>query len=322
MKRVLPAVLVTAFTLAACGGAHDAVSTLPQSKAPQAQHVRHLKNGSIYPASATAAKRPLDISGGGPRFSADVDITDAPLIGATAANAQFNAGIIGIDAIDANGDSWQLVANSSPQVVNLLALQTTSLNLGSGSLPAGTYPSLQLLLDPSTTSVVYNGQTYPVEITDPNHPWWDPTQTIEAVTVPLNISGTDGANVTATLDFNVFESANLTNGIAYVTPTVAGGIGSPSISGSVVNASGAAVANATIIVTDSQGNVANTTVSGADGTFLVHGISAGSYTLSVANTFTTDAGVTVTATNADAGAAPSVPVGVGPNGVSLNPITD
>ncbi len=325
MKRILPAVLLTAIGLTACGGSHDTMSTVPQAKAkvPQA-HVRHLKNGSTYPANA-AKKTPLDISGGGPRgllMDLAILLFDAPLIGATASNAQFNAGILGIDAIDENGDSWQLIANSSPQVVNLLTLQASSLNLGTGSLPPGTYPSLQLLLDPSTTSVVYNGATYPVEITDPNHPWWDPTQTIEAVSIPLNITGNGGDTVTASLDFNVFQSANLLNGIAYVTPTVAGGIGSPSISGSVVNSSGSAVANATIIVTDSQGNVANTSVTAADGTFMVHGISAGSYTLSVANTFTTNAGVTVMATSADAGAAPSMPVTVGPNGVSLNQITD
>ena len=106
--------------------------------------------------------------------------------------------------------------------MNLLALQSTSLNLGNGTLPAGTYPSVQLLLDPATTTVTYNGQTYPVIFSDPNHPWWDPTQTVEAVSVPLSVTGNGGDTIGATLDFNVFQSANLSNGVVYVTPTVAG----------------------------------------------------------------------------------------------------
>ncbi|HEX3549370.1 MAG TPA: carboxypeptidase-like regulatory domain-containing protein, partial [Candidatus Elarobacter sp.] len=127
---------------------------------------------------------------------------------------------------------------------------------------------------------------------------------------------------TATLDFNVFQSANLTNGVVYLTPTVAGGIGSPSINGSVVNAAGAPVSNATVIATDSHGNVANATVTGADGSYHIRGINTGTYTVTVANTYTTNAGVTVTASGNDAGSSPSVSAVVGPNGVTLNPISD
>ncbi len=316
MKRILSSALVAAFALTACGGSHGTDSAVPAKSVSAAKHVRHLKSD----------KKPLYVLGGSPAaalFSLTLDLLDAPLVGATAANAQFNAGIIGVDAIDGNGDSWQLIANDTPQVVNLIALQSTALNMGNGTLPSGTYPSIQLLLDPSTTSVVYNGQTYPVEFVDPNHPWWDPTQTIEAVNVPLTVSGSDGQNVTATLDFNVFQSANLTNGIVYLTPTVAGGIGSPSINGSVVNAAGAPVSNATVIATDAQGNVANTTITGADGSFHLHGINTGSYTVSIANTYTTIAGVTVTASGNDAASNPApTSVVVGPNGVSLNPISD
>ncbi|MBV8949521.1 MAG: carboxypeptidase regulatory-like domain-containing protein [Actinobacteria bacterium] len=310
MKRTLTLLAVATFALTACGGSHTA-ATVPSKAVSTQKHVRHLKSD----------KKPLDALGG-PGIRLVLDLLDAPLIGADASNAKFNVGIIGVDAIDANGDSWQLIANQSPQVVDLLTLQTSALNMGNGQLPAGSYPAVQLLLDPSTTNVVSGGQTYPVAFTDPSHPWWDSTQTIEAISVPLNITGSDGDSITATLDFNVFQSANLQNGIAYVTPTIAGGIGSPSINGSVVNAAGSPVSNATIIATDASGNVANTTVTGADGTFHLHGINAGSYTLSVANTFTTNAGVTVTANGADPGAAPSTLVVVGPNGVSIPPIND
>jgi hypothetical protein len=261
-------------------------------------------------------RRPQDILGGAPSirlFNISISLFDAPLIGATAGNAQFNAGIIGIDAIDSGGDSWQLIASDTPQVVNLLALQSSSLEMGSGALPVGTYPSVQLLLDPATTTVTYNGQTYPARFTDPNHPWWDPAQTVEAVNVPLTISGADGESLNATLDFNVFQSANLADGVVYLTPTVAGGMGSPTINGTVANAAGQPVANATVIATDSHGVVANTTLTAADGSFHLRGINPGGYTVSVMNTFTTNAGVTVTASGADDGAAPSAYAVVGPN---------
>jgi hypothetical protein len=261
-------------------------------------------------------RRPQDILGGAPSirlFNISISLFDAPLIGATAGNAQFNAGILGIDAIDATGDSWQLIASDAPQVVNLLALQSSSLEMGSGALPVGTYPSIQLLLDPATTTVTYNGQTYPARFTDPNHPWWDPAQTVEAVNVPLTISGNDGESLNATLDFNVFQSANLADGVVYLTPTVAGGMGSPTINGTVANAAGQAVSNATVIATDSHGVVANTTLTAADGSFHLRGINPGGYTVSVMNTSTTKAGVTVTASGADDGAAPSAYAVVGPN---------
>ncbi|HEY0615558.1 MAG TPA: carboxypeptidase regulatory-like domain-containing protein [Candidatus Elarobacter sp.] len=309
MKSIITAGIAAALVLCGCGSSHSVAPATPGKATTAQTHVRHLKNSS----GQNPGRRPLDLLGGPPSFRLLIQLFDAPLVGANAANAQFNAGILGIDAIDSLGDSWQLIANDSPNVVNLLALQNTSLALGDGSLPAGTYPSVQLLLDPATTTVTYNGQTYPVRFTDPNHPWWDPAQTIEAVNVPLQVSGDGGQTLSATLDFNVFESANLSDGVVYLTPTVAGGIGSPTINGSVVNAAGQPVSNATVIATNKDGAVANTTITGADGSYHLRGINPGGYTISVVNTFTTKAGVTVTASGNDDGAAPSAYAVVGPD---------
>jgi hypothetical protein len=263
-----------------------------------------------------------DLIGGGPGFSMMAMLYDAPLVGA-GANATFNAGILGVDAIDSNGDSWQLIANQQPQVVNLLALQTAPLNLGTGTLPAGTYPALQLLLDPSTTSVTFNGQTYPVRFVSPDHPWWDTTQTVEAVQIPLLVTGSAGQAVTTSLDFNVFQSANFSNGVVYLTPVVAAGFGQGQVHGTVANSAGAPVTNATIIATDASGNVANVTVTGTDGSFNLHGINPGSYTLTIANSYTTDAGATVTANGADAGTPASTTVVVAPSGsVNVGTLAD
>jgi Carboxypeptidase regulatory-like domain/Domain of unknown function (DUF4382) len=315
MKRLLSVAIAATLALSACSGPHGASTAVPGSTTTQ-KHVRHPK---------LSGRQPLDGLGGVPNrlFSLVVDLFDAPLLGATAANAQFNAGILGVDVIDSNGDSWQLIANDKPQVVNLLELQTSALHLGQGSLPEGTYPAMQLLLDPATTSVTYNGQTYPAEFVDPSHPWWDPAQTIEAVTIPLTVSGSNGQTIAASLDFNVFQSANLTNGVVLLTPTVVAGLGQPSINGTVVNAAGAPVANATIVATDAKGNVANTSVTAADGSFHLHGINPGGYTISIANSYTTNAGVIVTASGADPGSPPSRYVVIGPNSqINLGTLND
>jgi hypothetical protein len=308
MKSLLSLSLVAMLTLGACSGSHTS-SMVPASslKTSTAQkHVRHLQPSGN-------ARRPSDIGGGPGRFLLNLMILDAPLIGANAANSKFNAGILGVDAIDGNGDSWQLIAFSTPQVVNLLDFQNSAFPLGNGSLPAGSYPSIQLLLDPATTTVTYNGTVYPVRFVDSNHPWWDTSQTVEAVRVPLTITGNAGDSLRATMDFNVFQSANLENGIVYLTPTVAAGMGEPAIAGKVVNAAGAPVSNATVVATDASGAVANTTFTAADGSFHIRGINAGGYTISVLNAYTTNAGATLNASGNDPGAAPTTFVTVAPD---------
>lgn len=303
MLRLFVLAAVASVGLSSCAGSHESSRAVPASAKP-ASHVRHLK---------TSGRRPSDLLGGIPAFRLNLALVDAPLIGSGEANAQFNAGIVGVDALDANGDSWQLVARETPQVVDLLTLQTSALDLGGGALPAGSYPAVQLLLDPGTTTVTYGGRTYAVQFIDSNHPWWDPTQTVEAVTVPLRVTGDAGQTIAATLDFNVFQSANLSGDVVLLTPTVAAGIGQPSVSGAVRNAAGAPVANAMIVATAQDGTVANTTVTAADGSFHLRGINPGGYTITAVNAYTTKAGVAMTASGADSAAAPSAYVVVGPD---------
>ena len=116
MKPLSFFAIVLTMAVAACSASHDA-RVVPGATKSASLHVRHLQND---------LRRPLDNLGGAPTFRADMAMYDAPLIGASAANAQFNAGLLGVDAIDGNGDSWQLIGYDKPVVVNLLALQNTS----------------------------------------------------------------------------------------------------------------------------------------------------------------------------------------------------
>ncbi len=329
MKRLLAAATAAMLGLSACGGSHATAPPIPKSVSAQ-KHVRHLKTDKLQKdllGGVLRIKVAL-VAGSGVllrdhRRAPAAASVNAQLTGADAANSKFNAGIIGVDAIDTNDNSWQLVAYPAPQVVDLFTLQSDSLDLGNGTLPGGTYPSMQLLLDPETTTVTYNGQAYPVVFVDSNHPWWDPTRTVQAVNIPVTVSGSAGDSIDATLDFNIFQSASLSNGVVYLTPTVTGGVASPTINGTLANTAGGPVSNATVIATDATGNVANTALSAADGSFHLRGINPGGYTITVANTFTTNAGVTITASGADPGAAPSTYVVVGPNSqVSLGTISD
>ena len=309
MKPIFAVGIAAALALGGCGSSHGSAAAVPaqaiagQTPPDPRPSSQERTQSPGYPGRRAAVRL----------FNLVINLFDAPLIGATAANAQFNAGILGVDAIDC--ERRFLAAHRQHGSASREPAGAAKLVAADGQRIAagGTYPSVQLLLDPATTTVTYNGQTYPARFTDPNHPWWDPAQTVEAVNVPLTVSGNDGDSLSATLDFNVFQSANLADGVVYLTPTVAGGMGSPTINGNVANAAGQPVSNATVIATDSHGNVANTTLTGADGSFHIRGINPGSYTVSVANTFTTNAGVTVTASGADDGAAPSAQAVVGPN---------
>src|SRR3979411_2936806 len=82
MKSLLSLSLAAMLALGGCSGSHGA-SAVPASalKTSTAQkHVRHLK-------ASNSARRPQDI-GGSPGFRLLCQLFDAPLIGASAANAK------------------------------------------------------------------------------------------------------------------------------------------------------------------------------------------------------------------------------------------
>jgi hypothetical protein len=231
-----------------------------------------------------------------------VDLLDAPLV--DAGDAQVNLGLVGINALS-NGVSTPLVQNSTPQIVNLLALQQIAQQYVS-ALPPGSYDTLQLVVDPTTSSVVYRGTTYPVQFGSV------PTSSGDyaGIDAAVAFSGPAGGNVTVTADFNVFESVDIEGGVAQIDPQVVTAMNAGDVTGSVVNASGGAVTNAVVLALDANGNVLNTTITDSNGAFTLHALSAGSATLVVQNAYTSASGEDATANGADANPPPPVPITV------------
>jgi hypothetical protein len=261
-----------------------------------------------------------------------VDLFDAPM--ELGPNAQVNVAIDGVNVV-AGGTAYPLVSYSRPQVVNLLQLQQVA-DAIQGQLPAGSYSSIELLVDPSQSDVVDNqGNAYPMVFRSGKGRWgWSSsrrssragaaaTRSTEDVTgggpllyalsAGVSINASSGNTTDVAVDFNVLESVSIKNGVAYVTANLAAATQPSSVSGAVVNRSGGPVVGATVLATDADGNVDNTTVTASDGSFTLHALGAAAYTISVVNSYTSASGNTITASGDDPGAGPSVPIDLAPS---------
>jgi hypothetical protein len=263
-------------------------------------------------------------NGGTPQFTGDMDFMDAPNFGP---GAQINLAIIGVKAMSA-GVAYDLVTYDTAVVVNTLDFQRQALILGSNTLPSINFDGVRVLIDPTQSSVVSNGQTYPMTFGtfDPNsHTFTASSAAIGSfdVAMPFNSSG---GNVHLLMDFDAIDSIALVNGVAQVGPALIGTNGAQSavIAGSIVNNAGAPVSSATVQAINPDGSVAATTVSANDGSFELHAIRAGSYNVVISNTYMPRNGHTVTAVNADqTGTLPAIPVTI-PAGyrADLGPVQD
>lgn len=321
MNRVLSAVALAALIGGSACSAPSGTSSVSPSLADTQSSVRHTQ----------------DTTGGPPVFGLPatvvVDLFDAPM--ALGPNAQVNVAIDGVNVV-AEGTAYPLVSYASPQVVNLLQLQQVA-DAIQGQLPAGSYSSLELLVDPSQSNVVDNqGNTYPMVFRSGKGRWgWSSSRrsaprgtasavrgtedtaggppTLYALAAAVSITAASGNTTDVAVDFNVLESVSIKNGVAYVTANLAAATQPSSVSGVVVNQAGSPVAGATVLATDTNGNVDNTTVTASDGSFTLHALAGGVYTISVDNSYTSASGNTITAIGNDAGAAPSVPIDLAPS---------
>jgi hypothetical protein len=216
-------------------------------------------------------------------------LIDAPAFGP---KDQVNLAVVGVSAVK-DGTEYPIVAYPLPVSVNVLSLQQAALYLGSNALPNGTYSTLRLLVNVAQSNVVVSGTQYAMNFASTSNG-------IADIDLPAAINdSTLLANLV--MDFNVMESINIVNGVATVSPwgRVQDSSSASAISGTVVNNAGTPVSGAVVIAQSSDGSVNATSQTASDGTFQIHAIPGATYAISVANTYTTHVGSTLTATNAD-----------------------
>jgi len=273
-------------------------------------------------ASQRASK---DYGGGLPTITGILDFVDAPKFGSA---DKVNLAIIGVDAMSA-GTAYPLVMYDKAVVVNALDFKQSALELGSNDIPALAYDGLRLMVDPSQSSVVVNGQTYPMifgTYAAYSHAFQPAgTATLATVDFTMPFSATSGS-IQLIMDFDAYQSVDIVHNVAQVAPAIHGtpyqqaGV----ITGTIVNNTGGPVGSATVQAIAADGSIAATTATLAtDGSFELHGIAGGTYQIVVANSFVTQSGVTVTAQAADSGAPLPLTVVV-PSGyrVSIGSIRD
>jgi hypothetical protein len=272
--------------LSACSGGSNAGSALP----------------SVANAGAHAKARPADTLGGvGGLLS--ILLGDAPpSIGGLTPSA-INLGIDSV-AVVSNGTVTTLAQYPTPYVVNVLAAQNDPSAIGIGQYFSGAYQQLQFTFDVATSQVVAGGQNYPITFLPGSAQLSSAgagattSSTGNATTVTVTVNGNfaiDGyPAATVKADFNALESlAQTPNGNIVSRPTMFAVPGSlaGAISGTVVSStSGGPVSGAVVVALDQNGNVDNTVATDSNGTFHLHTIAAGMYTLVVYNTYTTASG--------------------------------
>jgi Carboxypeptidase regulatory-like domain/Domain of unknown function (DUF4382) len=283
MKRILRSAAVAAlFALSACGGSNSAAPALGP--------------GSALPAGAGSssdftARLPQNSLGGIPCFSLSIALFDAPLT--FSASDHINLAMLGVNLVGNDGVSHPMFMLPRPVVVDLLTLKKAA-QLYQTKVAVGSYRAVEFIVVPAASSVVVGGITYPVRFG--NGAVGSPIPL--ALDSPVNIVGTSNAKVSVDVDFNALESVSLANGVARIDPHFVVSTDESQVHGKVHNVGDKPVAGATILVADANGKVVNTSVTDKDGSFVVHALAAGAYTVAIRNAYTSSSGVSVTATGA------------------------
>jgi hypothetical protein len=235
-------------------------------------------------------------------------------------DVKVNVGLDGVQLLTSSG-AVPFITNKKPQVTNLIDLQDHPLNF-SGKAPGGQYAGVRLLVNTANSNVTIGKMTVPIVWGSPGHPTTAPVIAVDfgcsfalganAAPGKGNGNGNSKHGTQLTLDFNVMQSVRFLNGTIYVQPSVTAANAAAQITGNVKNVAGNAVSSATVVALDGSGRIVNSTATKSDGSFTLHALPPGMYTVQVRNRFVTASGETVAAVGADAGAAPS-------QGVVLSP---
>lgn len=251
---------------------------------------------------APPARKPLDVIGGPGGYTLNTLLGDAAPVLNGKVLAHFYIGVREIDAI-ANGQTVVLGSSSTPYQMDLLQYQNGSTNwMTQTSVPSQTYTQLRYVIDmPSTQAVFADGTSLPVKFTGAfsksSYGVGSNTTTVADpaianaadVTVDAALSFQSSTAAIAG-DFNLTESLASTGSYILVRPTIAAATNGGQITGTVSNAYGSGVQNATVVAVDSNGSAVNSATTDASGAFNIHALPAGTYRLVIYNDYTNAAG--------------------------------
>ena len=132
-------------------------------------------------------------------------LTDAP----TQAVDRVNVFVSGVIVKRVNRDPEQVTLNLTPNPVDLLTLRNRVVRLAAGEVPAGQYEYVEIRLDESRSSIVENGVTKTVDITN------------ETIRVTRNFMILEDVQTVVTLDFDASASlTQLGNGSWRLSPVI------------------------------------------------------------------------------------------------------
>lgn len=295
MKRLLTsAALVATVALTGCGGAAGVAPAVPTVTALSTASASNVSSGS-------AGRQIKDLIGGS--LNVSLSLYDAPPPWHA---AQVNVAIVGVDLVTTSNVAYTVTTYPVPKIVDLLSLKQHPLAI-QGSVPPGSYGALRLLVDPTKSSLAIGHFTIPFVWRHASS-----TPSIIAIDAPLSTGGSAGHTVAITADFNVLESLRVEGNHAEILPQLVASENAAAIIGKLRNAAGKPVASAAIQAIR-DGQVINSTLSAADGSFTLRALPAGSYKVVVQNHYTAGNGTVVDATNADPDCTPSADVDLSPN---------
>ena len=248
---------------------------------------------------------PHDTQGGGMKISmGDVSLPNGSGIKAV------NIGIDQVMVTDLYGNQTTVAQYSTPKVINVMAYQNGSTTpIGQGDVAETTYASMTIVVDTATSNIL--GATmatraiaFANESSMSTSGFGASTTTVTPyapgqVAITFNSPfQTTGSSVSLDVDFNVMESI-LPGRVTQIRPslTVAQEGYEGAIAGNLTNASGAPVTNAVVTATDSSGNMDASTYTDSNGNFLLHTLTADTYTLTVYNQYVSASGWSINAAN-------------------------
>jgi hypothetical protein len=312
--------LALATALAACSAQTGNTPTGPgagQAPAPAAKAITNPPQNHLP--KPGHGLHPADQIGGGVGKRLLVRLGDAVLPNGSKIQA-VNLGIDQILATDSYGNVTTVAQYTSPQVVNVLAYQGgNGIPIADGAVANTVYASLTIVLDTATSNYIggagaTRALTFATNAASRSTSGFGTTTTTTAGPLPGTVAITfnqpfsvAGSSMNVDVDFNLLESINASvaavynSNVARPSLSVADEGNEGSVSGTVQNTSGAAVTNAVVVAVASNGETAATGVTDGSGSFLLHTLTGGSYTLEVFNQYVNAAGWSVNAQNSTGG---------------------